>query len=116
MMSIPAALTAVAPAFGEVFVGFDAVLRNGLVPQGTPTIAQRVDALAAALTVQMPAQQARIMEHVRAAEANIAADATGATAAFATISALLSGSDDRWRHCLSVAWDLASAQAYGRWT
>lgn len=115
-MPIPATLTAVASAFADVFVGFDAVLRNGSVPQGTLTVAQRVDALSAALATHMPQQQARIMDHVRAAEANMASDAAGVNAAFPGIAAQLSPGDDRWRVCLSVAWDLACSAAYGRWT
>lgn len=114
-MPVPAALTSVAPAFADVVEGFDRVLRNGAVPPGTATIEARVTALQSAMALHLPAHAARVMEYVRAAEANMASDATGVNAAFPAIAAQLSPGDDRWRVCLSVAWDLACSAAYGRW-
>ena len=114
-MPIPAALTSVAPAFADVVEGFDRVLRNGAVPAGSATIEARVTALQSAMALHMPGQESRVMEYVRAAEANLASDVTGVNAALPSIAAQLSPGDDRWRVCLSVAWDLACSAAYGRW-
>lgn len=102
--------------FTTALEGFDAVLRDGVCPPGTPDLTARVAALQIALAAQLPAAQvAGIMQHIRAAEAAMAFDAELAMH-YATLVNTLQPPANYWRTMMSTAWYLACAAASGRWT
>lgn len=113
----PPALAAVQPSHLAMLEGFDAVLRHGAVPAGSPSIADRVTAFNVSIAGRfLPTQVVVIMEHVRAAEANITGEAANLPNVYPDTYNLMSPGDLRWRASLSLAWDLVVAAAYGRWT
>lgn len=109
-------ISALSGPFTTVLEGFDAVLRDGACPPGTPDLTARVAALQFALAAQLPAAQvAGIMQHVRAAEAAMAFDAELAMH-YATLVNTLQPPANYWRTMMSTAWYLTCAAAFGRWT